>query len=144
MPASRLAAGCVLPFATATSICRRIFTICSGVCFLGFAIPCSFHTSLSHSHWYRISRALQVSCAQVHARRTQRKQGKFAFALDLARSRTHFACQLEGPSCCKCFHPVPRSETDFSLIDMNVHAQACCNVACVVGTDLDGCKHRRL
>src|SRR5436305_14938494 len=58
MPASRLATGCVFPFATATSICRRIFTICSGLCFLALAIPCSFHTSLSHSHWYRSCRAL--------------------------------------------------------------------------------------
>src|SRR3954454_24195382 len=57
MPASRLATGCVFPFPSATSICRRIFTICSGVCFLALAIPCSFHTSLSHYHWYRSCRA---------------------------------------------------------------------------------------
>src|SRR4051812_39899233 len=38
-----------------------LFTICSGVCFRAFAIPCSFHTSLSHSHWYRICRALQIA-----------------------------------------------------------------------------------
>ena len=30
--------------ATATSICRRIFTICSGVYFLALAIPCSVYT----------------------------------------------------------------------------------------------------
>ena len=58
--AKRLATGCVFPFATATSICRNIFTICSGVCFLTLPIPCSFHTSLSHSSWYRICRVLQL------------------------------------------------------------------------------------
>src|ERR1035437_9119131 len=38
-----------------------MFTICSGLCFFAFPIPCSFHTSLSHSSWYRICRALQVA-----------------------------------------------------------------------------------
>jgi hypothetical protein len=37
IPDSRLAIGCVLPFATATSICRRMFTICSGVLLLDLA-----------------------------------------------------------------------------------------------------------
>src|ERR1035437_7596078 len=37
-----------------------MFTICSGLCFFAFPIPCSFHTSLSHSDWYRICRALQA------------------------------------------------------------------------------------
>lgn len=50
-----------LSFDIPTSICRRIFTICSGVCFLGLPIPCSFHTSLSHPYWYRICWALHSS-----------------------------------------------------------------------------------
>lgn len=58
IPASRLAIGCVLPFATATSICRRMFTICSGVCFLALPISGFFHTNLSHLNWYRLCRAL--------------------------------------------------------------------------------------
>ena len=37
------------------------FTICSGVCRFPRAIQGSFHTSLSHSHWYRICRALHHS-----------------------------------------------------------------------------------
>jgi hypothetical protein len=34
-----------------------MFTICSGVYFFAFPIPGSFHTSLSHFHWYRFRRA---------------------------------------------------------------------------------------
>lgn len=36
IPASRLVRRRRLPFATATSICRGMFTICSGVCFIAF------------------------------------------------------------------------------------------------------------
>jgi hypothetical protein len=50
----------VFPLATATSICRNRLTICSGECFFSRAIPGSSHTSLSHSHWYKICRAEQV------------------------------------------------------------------------------------
>ncbi|HWT65105.1 MAG TPA: hypothetical protein VN151_03255, partial [Terracidiphilus sp.] len=49
-------------FATATSICRRRLTICSGVCFFPRAIPGSSHTSFSDdSRWYKIRRALQIA-----------------------------------------------------------------------------------
>ena len=48
-----------LALPTATSICRRMFTICSGVCFLALPISGSFHTSLSHLRWYRICPAGQ-------------------------------------------------------------------------------------
>ena len=57
------ACGVVLLFAIATSICRRMFTICSGVRFFPRVFHDSFHTSLSHYHWHRICRGTLLKFA---------------------------------------------------------------------------------
>lgn len=44
-PSFRLVIACILLLVTATSICLKIFTIWSDVCFLALIIPCQFISS---------------------------------------------------------------------------------------------------
>lgn len=91
IPASLQANGVVFPLAIAASICRRMFTICAGAWFLHRAIYGSFYTSLSHSRWYKICRALY---GEVYLIATMR----LYFATTLSAScTTAFLTQIAPP-----------------------------------------------
>src|ERR1039457_6352964 len=57
--ASLQACGVVFPFATLTSICRSIVTICSGLYLLIGMTSYSSKWILSHSTWYKFCRSRQ-------------------------------------------------------------------------------------
>src|ERR1700686_4378866 len=59
--ASLQACGGVFPFATLTSICRSIVTICSGLYLLIGMTSFSSKWILSHSTWYKFRRSRQLS-----------------------------------------------------------------------------------
>src|SRR5208282_5080301 len=71
--ASLQACGVVFPFATLTSICRSIVTICSGLYLLIGMASFSSKWILSHSTWYKFRRSRQQYTAgwrRIHARKS--------------------------------------------------------------------------
>src|ERR1019366_1269606 len=105
--ASLQACGVVFPFATFTSICRSIVTICSGLYLLIGMASFSSKWILSHSTWYKNRRSRQRHTSVFYrdrrldvANQTRASGGgRKMFLTSPYIDLTNHGIQLAGPRC---------------------------------------------